>query len=505
MAKSSGGAKRSGGGRPVTSSDITEQDRTEAALRESEERFRALVEFAPVAIVVVDGDGRIVLVNAAADDLFGYDRVELIGQPLEILLPERLRDTHVMHRVRYSSDPQVRPMGTGLDFVGRRKDGTEFPIDCALSFAELAGGILCIAFATDTTDRKRAEEELREREERYRMIVQSVDEVVYTVAVTEEDPFRGVIQFVSAQAKAQLGYEPEDFLGDRELWMRILHPDDVPTVQETTRRILKAREAGVREYRMRHGRTGEYRWFEDRVVPRFDEHGEVNGIQGAARDITERKRTEEALRASEAVLRATMDSTADGVLVVDNQWRVTYINRRFADMWSLPDKLLETHDLNRLIPIALGQVEDPEALETQIRSIHPSDEVTFDTVPLKDGRVFEQYSLPLLIGGEVAGRVVSMRDITARKRAEEAIAATRDELEGKVERQMVRRNPYGLTFREFTVLNLVAAGKADKEIALELGISLLTVHKHVGAILGKMHASSRTDAAARALREGLLE
>ena len=101
--------------------------------------------------------------------------------------------------------------------------------------------------------------------------------------------------------------------------------------------------------------------------------------------------------------------------------------------------------------------------------------------------------------------LAAVRDITERKRAEEALREAREALEGRVERQLLRRNVYGLTFREFTVLHLVAAGKADKEIAYELGISPLTVHKHVANILGKMNAASRTEAAARALREGLLD
>jgi DNA-binding NarL/FixJ family response regulator len=105
----------------------------------------------------------------------------------------------------------------------------------------------------------------------------------------------------------------------------------------------------------------------------------------------------------------------------------------------------------------------------------------------------------------VEGFVALVTDITERKQMEEALQEAREELEGKVERQMLRRNPYGLTFRELTVLNLVAGGKTDKEIGIMLGISPRTAQTHLAHILDKMGAASRTEAGVRALREGLLE
>ena len=107
--------------------------------------------------------------------------------------------------------------------------------------------------------------------------------------------------------------------------------------------------------------------------------------------------------------------------------------------------------------------------------------------------------------GDVVRTLAILDDVTEHKRLKEELREARDQLEGRVERQMLQRNPYGLTFREFTVLHHVATGKADKEIAHELGISPLTVHKHVANILGKMSAASRTEAGVRALREGLVD
>ena len=107
--------------------------------------------------------------------------------------------------------------------------------------------------------------------------------------------------------------------------------------------------------------------------------------------------------------------------------------------------------------------------------------------------------------GTITHQFAALIDITQRKRLEEELQQVREELEGRVERQMVRRNPYRLTFREFTVLHHLTDGDADKEIAAKLGISPLTVHKHVSNLLAKMDASSRTEAGTRAVREGIIE
>ncbi|HET7341778.1 MAG TPA: ATP-binding protein [Methylomirabilota bacterium] len=144
------------------------EQRLEAALRESVATAEALLESASEGIVLVDTTGRITRVNAAAERMFGYPRAELVGQSLELLLPERVRGSHVGHRTGYFAEPRVRPMGIGLDLAGRRKDGTEFPLEISLSYVRSAEGPLAMAFITDITERKRVEAELqRQRETLY--------------------------------------------------------------------------------------------------------------------------------------------------------------------------------------------------------------------------------------------------------------------------------------------------------------------------------------------------
>lgn len=140
----------------------SERKRAEDALQKSETTAWRLLESASDGILVVNADGRIVLVNAKIEEMFGYNRDELLGQSIEILLPTRSCAAHVAHRNNYFAHPSSRPMGFDIDLVGRRKDGTEFPVEVGLSFVETEAGVLVMGFIVDVTERKQAQEALRQ-------------------------------------------------------------------------------------------------------------------------------------------------------------------------------------------------------------------------------------------------------------------------------------------------------------------------------------------------------
>jgi len=225
-----------------------------------------------------------------------------------------------------------------------------------------------------------------------------------------------------------------------------------------------------------------------------------------ARVAIERKRAEEALRESEERFRSLYTRTPGMLHSIDASGRLLDVSDHWLEVLGYERSEVIGRRAVEFLTEQSRRYAETVAIPQFMKTGHAR-EVSYQFVKRNGELVDIQLSAIAQYDreGNYSRSLAILTDVTAHKRAEEELQRAREALEGKVERGMLRKNPYGLTFREFTVLHHVAAGKADKEIARELGISPLTAQKHVANILSKMNAASRTEASVRAVREGLLD
>jgi PAS domain S-box-containing protein len=184
--------------------------------RRMEHRFRQLVEFAPHAQVIVNAAGTIERINSQTVQWFGYSRDELLGKPVEVLIPERFRPRHPGFLKGFTSAPTLRPMGTGRDLYGLRKDGTEFPVDISLSPIETDEGLQIIASIVDMTERRRVEQDLKRTNMAYEAVNSELESFAYSVSHDLRAPVRSMLgfsQILLEDHAPKLEPEAKDHLG----------------------------------------------------------------------------------------------------------------------------------------------------------------------------------------------------------------------------------------------------------------------------------------------------
>ena len=485
-------ALRDGGGRTTgyvgVNRDITDRKRAEEALQ----NLATLPGENPNPIIRAARDGTVIFTNQSSRPL-----LELWGCAEGAALPPQPYQL-------VESALTAGKLVTGEILYGERT----FLVICA----PIAERDYVNIYGVDITERKRAEEALRESEQRYRLLADNVSDII----ATRDLQLRAT--HMSPAVTEILGYTVEEAM-DKSI-EELLTPASLEIARNAYAEELAMEETGRRDpsrsvtLELEHiAKNGSAVWLEVRVTALHDEDGRAIGILGVSRDISERRRAQLALEESEKRYRLLAENATDIIWIRDLNLRTVYVNPAVTRIRGYSIEEVMAQPLEEVLtPASLELARKVFAEELAEEQVEERDLFWWRTLELehncKDGStVWLEVKVTALRDedGRMVGILGISRDISERKRAEEALQKTREELESRVERRMRRGSAYGLTFRELTVLHLVVAGKSDKEIAAVLGISALTASKHLGNILRKMGASSRTEAGVRAVKEGLLD
>ena len=285
--------------------------------KRAEERFRALLESAPDAMMLSNEDGRIVLCNSQCEKLFGYTHGELIGQPLEMLVPARYRHIHPHHRNAYYEHPVRRMVGADKDIYARRKDATEFPVEISLSALDTEAGRLICSAIRDVSERKQANAVMRQQEE----LLRQTSEIA-KVGGWEADVATG--RAVFSEQTYKIHDLPSHVQPIIEGSYQFFPTEFQPLVRKRVQQAIQEAKGWDMELPFISA-TGKRRWVRVTCEPTL-EHGQVVKLKGIYQDITARKQQEDKLQDSLAFQQAVLDSANFAIIATDTQGLINLFN-----------------------------------------------------------------------------------------------------------------------------------------------------------------------------------
>lgn len=433
---------------------------------ETDELFRNTVEMAPFGIIIANDQQHILLANPQAETMFGYAQGELLGQPIEMLIPEQLRTVHSQHCLNFFQYPSQRPMGAGTNIQGRRLDGSLFPVEIALVPQNYRGDAIVIATIHDITKRKQNEKAIKRHSRALDMLSKG-----------NRTLLRCTHEAQLLQAMCQIAVEVG---GYRMAWVGYKVDDEQQSVRPMAQAGFEqgylehaaiswgegARGQGPCGLAIRTGQTQIVRDFsteshlepwreaalkrgfyssialplKDRTgvfgtlsiyasnIDAFDEM-ELPLLEEMADDLSfgittlrnqmAHAEAENALKTSLSLLETTLESTADAIVVTSLTGEIIRFNRKFAELWQVSPSFLTSSSCNGLLNCVSTLVQDATGFVERTQAMYEIPAITFtDAIELTDGRVIERIGQPHYRDGEIVGHVCSLRDITEQKRHE---------------------------------------------------------------------------------------
>ena len=505
------------------SEDITERKQTETALRESEARYRSVVETATDAIITIDEESRISFVNPAAESIFGYTVAEMLGQSLTMLMPPKLRAVDQASLQRYLATSKKHIPWKDVKLVGRHKSGKEIPVEISFGEFTKAGKRTFTGIIRDVTARQQAEQAVQQSEEQFRQLAENIKSV-FRLSAAEGNQ----LIYVSPAYEEIWGRSGASLYESPQNWLAAVHSEDLQRVYEAV--VIKQASGHYDEiYRIQRP-DGSVRWIRDRAFPVRDQNGAVYRIAGISEDITALKQAEHEIRRLKAGLeKRVLERTAElrgantalqreaaerqraqeqvqdsegrfrqlaeninQVLWVESldQSKLLYVSpvyekiwgRERASLYEQPHIFLEfVHQQDReLFQAHLSQQRKGEFSEMEYRIQRPDGEI----------RWIRDRSFPIRDASGKAYRSAGIsEDVTDRKQMEEQVRRHSEELEELVKKRAARIQELERQRAESD--KLAAAGRMAARIAHEINNPLAGIQSSFQLLKGALSTTHR--------------
>jgi len=426
-----------------TNTDISES-------KDSGAKYRGLLEAAPDAMVVVNSDGEIVLLNVQAEKQFGYSRDELLGQKVKNIIPKGFAERLIADGTRTAAEALAQQIGTGIELIARRKNGTEFPIEIMLSPLESAEGTLVTAAVRDISVRKAAEKHLAQMEGRYRGLLEAAPDAM--VVVNQG----GEIVLLNVQAEKQFGYRRDELLGQK---VKNIIPKGFAErlISDSTRSAADALAQQIGTGIELIGRRKNGSEFPIEIMLSALESAEGTLVTAAIRDISVRKSAEKHLAQMEGRYRGLLEAAPDAMVVVNQSGEIVLLNVRAEKEFGYSRDELLGQKVKNLIPEGFAERLISDGTRTAAEALAQQIGTGIELIGRrKDGTQFPiELMLSPLESAEGILVTAAIRDISVRRDAENHLARMEGRYRGLLEAApdaMVVVNPGG----EIVLLNVQA-------------------------------------------------
>lgn len=400
--------------------DISARKQAEKIIRDTSATYVGILNSLYEAVYILDEYLCFLDVNAAVLRMYDYPREKFIGQPYDFLVaPERNDIPYIegLAQRAFQGEQLV------CEMWGLRRNGEAFPKEMHFSPGTYFGKPCLIVLAIDITRRKHDAQKLADSEQRWKFALEGAGSGVWDWVVGAEE------MFISSRVKALFGYAEADIENSFNEWVSRINPLDK---QRVTSHLQDYLEGKLAKYEVEHrilDKQGNWQWIRVRgMASQRDAQGRPLRLVGTAENITESKEAEGKLLGSQSLLRSTLESIDEGILMVSQDGHVLATNRRFQELWQVPSALLAEGQDDLLLGHVLKQLVDTEAFLSQVRRLYDSDDEARDVLHFKDGRVFSRYTRAMFVAG-VRGRIWCFKDITEMFAVQQQLQVSNDNLE----------------------------------------------------------------------------